>query len=866
MNEKITNSNSRVVGNKNFSNVFTSLLLSYLVCLSITIVLALRFQGSLDSQPDEQKPKEKLFGVFWNSDVGTDMHLVQASVVLVLMGLVYLAARLSGEKYVYRWTLTWASFLLYYAWLSIEGLFFEHWLIQNRVFSTSMESFLFILSTYFILLAGLQLRADVSLRDEALVGIALLLALFFPTSLAFLEGWSFGPVFAVSNAAMACVCTIYAGLSLQRYLGIHNIRHGLPGGAEVVPIFVLYGLLQIGSAWIGQRPTWSAIVYPLALVLKVPCSLSVVAIALRSSFAKSEERKEDLALKSTELEKALRKAETSRNLIEMREEALSEIRSVMSQDRRASNALVHLVEIAAKSLGAAKGALYVPCPSDLGRCLFLYYTNRSIELGQEKVAIDLDSTIDGEGRVVDVLLREIEADEYARFLRLNLKGLENEAVLVLRFTGSQKNDNTEIYDEVAQEVVRRAETAFELSFLRELADIGESLRDLTVEGVDLRTHLDDLARVGAGCVAASLLAMEIKDERSQTRHLGYFSDKSASSGVHLRDELLGDASHSLLPAEEQWIWRKIDNEIENNDSVQHPHYKSSVRILVDNGRGVTGVLTCEDRKHPQDASLIVPFSEFDAIRLRMVGEMAVAAAERELRHQKIEHLVAQNIHELRQSVSSLRNIVRWLGKTLEPAENTKMWKKLLDAKTDVKSLRSIVDTVDVYQNDVQESPTEVQIFGEIIMKAGAGLRERLLRFEVPRKKQKIEYLRVHLIPTLLVPKSSVQSIVLNLAENALKYRDPLRGIFRLEFEGNFDDQHYKIHVRDWGIGIPDGWEQQIFSDGERAPNAMQCSHPGKGMGLATARQYARSLGGDVVLEGKANPTEFVVLLPRSLGV
>ncbi|MFF0526717.1 response regulator [Actinomadura nitritigenes] len=66
----------------------------------------------------------------------------------------------------------------------------------------------------------------------------------------------------------------------------------------------------------------------------------------------------------------------------------------------------------------------------------------------------------------------------------------------------------------------------------------------------------------------------------------------------------------------------------------------------------------------------------------------------------------------------------------------------------------------------------------------------------------------------------------------------------------------RIVVHDDGAGVPEPARDQVFEPGFRAEPAN--GHPGAGLGLALARRLARSVGGDLTLEGK---TAFAVSLP-----
>jgi len=95
-----------------------------------------------------------------------------------------------------------------------------------------------------------------------------------------------------------------------------------------------------------------------------------------------------------------------------------------------------------------------------------------------------------------------------------------------------------------------------------------------------------------------------------------------------------------------------------------------------------------------------------------------------------------------------------------------------------------------------------------------------------------------------VDRAALESVVLNLLENAAKYAseaDPSAEI-RLELRRNGDSA--EIDVKDRGRGIPDGERSVIFDSFYRASNAGEVR--GAGLGLSLVRHFAQAHGGTVV--------------------
>jgi two-component system heavy metal sensor histidine kinase CusS len=72
-----------------------------------------------------------------------------------------------------------------------------------------------------------------------------------------------------------------------------------------------------------------------------------------------------------------------------------------------------------------------------------------------------------------------------------------------------------------------------------------------------------------------------------------------------------------------------------------------------------------------------------------------------------------------------------------------------------------------------------------------------------------------------------------------------------------------VAVEDDGPGVPVGQEATIFEPGFRGEQAGNANHGGAGLGLSLSRRLARSAGGDVEADARAEGGRFVVRLPAA---
>jgi len=104
----------------------------------------------------------------------------------------------------------------------------------------------------------------------------------------------------------------------------------------------------------------------------------------------------------------------------------------------------------------------------------------------------------------------------------------------------------------------------------------------------------------------------------------------------------------------------------------------------------------------------------------------------------------------------------------------------------------------------------------------------------------------------------MRHVVYNLLSNALKYTLSDR-VPEILIDYLPDELH--IHVKDYGIGIPDSEMQHLFTSFFRASNTINIQ--GIGLGLVIVKQLVEMHGGRVEVTSKYGcGTEFIVILPK----
>ncbi len=100
-----------------------------------------------------------------------------------------------------------------------------------------------------------------------------------------------------------------------------------------------------------------------------------------------------------------------------------------------------------------------------------------------------------------------------------------------------------------------------------------------------------------------------------------------------------------------------------------------------------------------------------------------------------------------------------------------------------------------------------------------------------------------------VDKTKLRQIILNLANNAIKYTEKGEVVVRC-FKAPIGQisEALAIEVEDTGIGIPDGLADHIFEAFHSRENEVKSKCGGVGLGLSIAKSIAQFMGGNVILK------------------
>ena len=220
-------------------------------------------------------------------------------------------------------------------------------------------------------------------------------------------------------------------------------------------------------------------------------------------------------------------------------------------------------------------------------------------------------------------------------------------------------------------------------------------------------------------------------------------------------------------------------------------------------------------------------------------------------------LVTGMAHELRGSLTSIKGRAGHLQSTygrMDMISDDLVSKYFLDISAECDLIDLVIQGVQSTSVYPEEYSFErVGIFQEVIIPV-----LNMHKAQGGGKRLRLEYKGHDNFPHLKIDAKRLRQVFHNLLSNAVKYSRKGSTITAIGFPGK---EVHRFAVTNYGVGVPAGWEQDIFELGKRAPNAVVLHPHGQGLGLAISRAIAEAHGGSLELSRSENPTIFTLVLP-----
>jgi two-component system, sensor histidine kinase and response regulator len=175
-------------------------------------------------------------------------------------------------------------------------------------------------------------------------------------------------------------------------------------------------------------------------------------------------------------------------------------------------------------------------------------------------------------------------------------------------------------------------------------------------------------------------------------------------------------------------------------------------------------------------------------------------------------------------------------------------------------LRIINDVLDLAKVEAGKMGLTPEMFSiqEAIASVCTGIRlvaqKRAIRVEVAVSSEVLE---------VTLDQQKFKQILYNLLSNAIKFTEQ-GGIVKVLLEAQHPN-HFKLAVKDTGIGIKPEDLPRLFRDFEQLESGSARRHQGSGLGLALTKRFVELQGGAISVESEyGSGTTFSVVLPRQI--
>jgi signal transduction histidine kinase/CheY-like chemotaxis protein len=231
----------------------------------------------------------------------------------------------------------------------------------------------------------------------------------------------------------------------------------------------------------------------------------------------------------------------------------------------------------------------------------------------------------------------------------------------------------------------------------------------------------------------------------------------------------------------------------------------------------------------------------------LVRAMAVAQEARvtaEQANQLKSQFLANMSHELRTPLNAIINFARILGSGMRGPTNEAQQDYLNRIRASGEHLLGIInDILDLSKIEAgrMELFTEPCQIGELVqstLSTAVGLTKGkpvTLHHEIGAE-----------LPTLIVDRTRIRQVLLNLLSNAAKFTDEGSITVRVAQE----QDEVVVSVADTGIGIPADKYESIFEEFRQVDHGTARSYEGTGLGLAICRRLVALHGGRIWVESK----------------
>lgn len=229
------------------------------------------------------------------------------------------------------------------------------------------------------------------------------------------------------------------------------------------------------------------------------------------------------------------------------------------------------------------------------------------------------------------------------------------------------------------------------------------------------------------------------------------------------------------------------------------------------------------------------------------------AKERELGELK-SRFVSMASHEFRTPLSTILSSVSLIARYTEGHQQSNRDKHIDKIKSSVIHLTGILNDF-LSMNKLEEGKVDIRIETFDIIEVWNDVIDEM--YTILKADQKL----INTMNTekgwITSDKKILKNIIINLISNAIKYTE-VKGEIRCTLD--YQDNSFRIYVKDNGMGIPAEDQKHLFERFFRASNAGNIE--GTGLGLNIVKKYVEMLHGNMSFQSEQFVgTEFIIELP-----